>query len=182
MKNQHSLIALAVLVSLGISTLSALAEEKTTPTKEVANYRSTVTSAIDAHMQLIKDIVEGKVPFWNQLADNAVAIVGMSRSLLEIFPDKLSKADLAGAEPASAFKKAAMRFNAEAAWLVQTIPYGNRDAVIAQYKKLSEAYDALKSEIAAQPTTSTEKTTEQEKAKPEKAPEPEKVPEKVAPK
>jgi hypothetical protein len=100
----------------------------------------------------------------------------MSRSLLEIFPDKLSKADLAGAEPVSAFKNAAMRFNAEAAWLIQTIPYGNRDAVIAQYKKLSEAYNTLKSEIAAQPTSSTEKTTEPEKAKPEKAPETEKEP------
>jgi len=90
MKGQHPLTALkifVVVVSLGLTTGSTIAQEK----KVVDNYRSTVMSGIDAHMQSIKAITEGKVPFWHHLPDHAVAIVGTSRSLLEIFPDKMSK-------------------------------------------------------------------------------------------
>ena len=81
-----ALKTLAVLVWFGMLTASTMAQDK-----EIESYRSTVMSGIDAHMQSIKAITEGKVPFWHHLPDHAVAIVGTSRSLLEIFPDKMSK-------------------------------------------------------------------------------------------
>jgi cytochrome c556 len=161
MKGQHPLTALkifVVVVSLGLTTGSTIAQEK----KVVDNYRSSVMSGIDAHMQSIKAITEGKVPLWHHLPDHAVAIVGTSRSLLEIFPDKMSKTngDAAKREIMPSFKDAAMRFNGEAARLVQIIPSGNRDAVTAQSKVLAEAYDKLRQEIAA---PSAEKTSAEKK-------------------
>ena len=152
-----ALKTLAVLVWFGMLTASTMAQDK-----EIESYRSTVMSGIDAHMQSIKAITEGKVPFWHHLPDHAVAIVGTSRSLLEIFPDKMSKTngDAAKREIMPSFKDAAMRFNGEAARLVQIIPSGNHDAVTAQSRVLAEAYGKLKQEIAA---PSAEKTSAEKK-------------------
>jgi len=118
-------------------------------------YRGQVFAALDAHLQAIGDIVEGKVPFWHHIPDHAVAIVGSSRGLLEIHPEKTGatprkngedKNSEDGAKPPAAtpFEVAAVKLNDQAAQMVQLSTGDQRDLVARQYVVLKEAYDALR--------------------------------------
>ena len=123
-------------------------------------YRAQVFAAIDAHLQAIGDIVEGNVPLWHHIPDHAVAIVGSSRGLLEIHPEKTGATprkngedkdgeDKNGAEIAkppapTPFVVAAVKLNEQAARMVQLSMGDQRDLVARQYIVLKESYDALR--------------------------------------
>jgi cytochrome c556 len=118
-------------------------------------YRGQVFAALDAHVQAIGDIVEGKVPLWHHIPDHAVAIVGSSRGLLEIHPEKTAptprkngedKVGEDGAKPPAPtpFAAAAVKLNEQAAQMVQLSMSDQRDLVVRQYVVLKEAYDALR--------------------------------------
>ena len=146
--------------------------------KELESYRSQVMTGMAANMQAIGMIVDGKVKFPEALggmllADLAVAIAGPSRSLLELFPDKM-KAGTSGGEGTimPPFQEVAARFNGEAARLVQIVPSRNQDAIAAQYKTLDQAFQAVTKETGTAPAdttqtgTTTTGTTPSEPAKP----------------
>ena len=91
----------------------------------VKAYRAQVLVSLEAHMKAIGNIVEGEVPFWHHIPDHAVALVGSSRGLLEIFPDKAGGAtkgangkEGAGDEKPTPFAMAAVKFNEQSARMV----------------------------------------------------------------
>ena len=176
---------LAVIISVVMSTIGVLGQDR-----EIEAYRTNVMNGIDAHMQAIRAIVDGKVPFWHHLADHAVAISATSRELLNIFPDKMSKreSDEAKHQIMPPFQEVAMRFNTEATHFLQVVPSGNRDAVAtqyavaaqyAQYKVLAEAYDALKEAYDALKKETTSEKASAAGKEPEKTPAPNKESEKT---
>lgn len=123
--------------------------------KPAAAYRAAVTSSLDSHMKAVEKIVGGDVPYWHHLLDHAVAIVGISRGLLELFPEK-SGATAAGGNAAapkeetrSAFVTAAAQFNADAAKLVQAAMTGQREGIASQFAALNRAYQALQKQLAS---------------------------------
>lgn len=113
-------------------------------------YRGQVFAALDAHLQAIGDIVEGKVPLWHHIPDHAVAIVGSSRGLLEIHPEKTGATprkngeDSAKPPAPTPYVAAAVKLNEQAARMVQLSMGDQRDLVARQYVVLKEAYDALR--------------------------------------
>jgi cytochrome c556 len=132
--------------------------------KELESYRSQIMAGMASNMQAIGMIVTGKVQFPDAmgnmlLADLAVAIAGPSRSLLQLFPDKMKAASGGGEghQIMPPFQEVAARFNGEAARLVQIVPSRNQDAIAAQYKTLDEAFQALTKKTGTA-TTQTETT------------------------
>lgn len=114
-------------------------------------YRKTVMAALDAHMSAIAAVVDGKVKYWHHVPDHAVGIVGTSRALLELFPEKVGKApgkegEAAPKKDMNKFAMAAAQFNGEAAKLVQISMAGDPTRTTAQYKTLSKAYETLQSQ------------------------------------
>jgi hypothetical protein len=122
------------------------------PTDALRAHRGHVLAAMDAHMTALADIVSGKVALSHHAADHAVAIVGTSRGLLELFPEKvtgiaLKNGDLgtaAAAHAATPFQTASIKLNEQAARMVQLAMSSTRDAVARQYDVLKEAYAALR--------------------------------------
>jgi len=144
-----------------VSTERAVAADKS-----VMEYRATVLSGLDAHIKAVGSIVDGKVAFVHHLPDHAVAIVGTSRGLLEIFPERIEKvaSDKANAnkkkDAAVPFEALAVEFNLAAVRLVQVIPTGDKGAIKAHYAVLTKAYEALRKEA-----NSTKAKTDSGKAK-----------------
>ena len=132
---------------------------------KLESYRSQVMAGLSANMHAIGMIVNGTVKFSDAvgdmiLADLAVAIAGPSRSLLQLYPDKMKAS---GGEEARQimppFREVAGRFNGEAARLVQIAPSRNQDAIAAQYKALDEAFQALAKETGTAPAGTAETGT-----------------------
>ena len=113
-------------------------------------YRAHVLAALEAHIQAIGDVVDGKVAYWHHVPDHAVAIVGSSRGLIEVFPDKTGAAQGNsggnGAKPSepTPFVNAAVKFNEQAARMVQLAVNSQRDPITRQYAVLKDAYDLLR--------------------------------------
>jgi cytochrome c556 len=143
--NKRNVLALALTgcVLFGVSTHHATAADTALP-----EYRDNVMASLEGHVKAAGLIVNDKVPFWHHLPDHAVAIVGTSRGLLEVFPDKVKAADAsqkngkdkAGSPP---FPMLAAQFNHEAARLVQLAPTGDKAAIKAQYEVMMKAYEAV---------------------------------------
>ncbi len=149
-------LSLAVALLLALSGTTALADEK-----QDAEYRTTVMSTIDGHVKAIGLIIDGKVSFTHHLVDHAVAVVGTSRGLLEIFPDasetKPDKKDTKAKEEekekeaeSSPFDKVALEFNTAAARLVQVLPSGDQALIKSHYEVLKKAHANLKERTAKQ--------------------------------
>lgn len=120
--------------------------------QQLVDYRKSVLSALDAHMNAVEAVVADKVKFRHHVSDHAIAIVGGSRSLLELFPEKVATASIKqdGAAPlkdTSPFVAAATQFNGEAARFVQALSTGDPDKVEAQFNSLNKAYKSLQAEI-----------------------------------
>jgi hypothetical protein len=163
-RSRSFVTAIAVVIFAVTPLGAALAQVD----KQLESYRSQVLAGMAANMQAIGMIVTGKVQFPDAtgnmlLADLAVAIAGPSRSLLQLFPDKMKAASGGeeGRQIMPPFQEVAARFNGEAAGLVQIVPSRNQDAIAAQYKKLDQAFQALTKETgtASAATTQTETTT-----------------------
>jgi cytochrome c556 len=154
-------LVVASVLLFAVSTERAMAADKS-----VIEYRAAVLSGLDAHIKAVGSIVDGKVPFVHHLPDHAVAIVGTSRGLLEIFPERMEKAasDKASAnkkkDAAVPFEALAVEFNLAAARLVQVIPTGDKGAIKAHYEALTKVHDALLKEAS-----STEAKADSAKAK-----------------
>jgi hypothetical protein len=154
----HQLRMIGVLraLILAIGLLTALGGAMAQPVDPALKaYRAQVLAALDAHLQAIGYIVEGKAPLWHHIPDHAVAIVGSSRGLLEIYPEKTGatprkngedKNGEDGAKPPAPtpFADAAVKLNEQAAQMVQLSMGEERDLVARQYVVLKEAYDALR--------------------------------------
>lgn len=167
-------IAVVMFVMTPLSAAMAQVDMK------LESYRSQVMAGLSANMHAIGMIVYGTVQFPDAmgnmlLADLAVAIAGPSRSLLQLYPDKMKAASGGeeGRQIMPPFQEVAARFNGEAAGLVQIVPSRNADAIAAQYKKLDQAFQALTKETGTGPaaTTQTETTTTAPAAATPKAPE-----------
>jgi cytochrome c556 len=163
-RSRSFVTAIAVIIFAVTPLGAALAQVE----KQLESYRSQVMAGMAANMQAIGMIVTGKIQFPDAtgnmlLADLAVAIAGPSRSLLQLFPDKMKAASGGeeGRQIMPPFQEVAARFNGEAAGLVQIVPSRNQDAIAAQYKKLDQAFQALTKETgtASAATTQTETTT-----------------------
>ncbi len=137
--------SLFMLVLAGVLLFAASTERAVAADKSVMEYRAAVLSGLDAHITAVGSIVDGKVAFVHHLPDHAVAIVGTSRGLLEIFPEKTAsdKASAKKKDAAVPFEALAVDFNLAAARLVQVIPTGDKGAIKAHYVELTKAHDAL---------------------------------------
>lgn len=152
LRNPFRQLAAAMAVALLlIPAGGAMAE----PSDALRAHRVHVLAATDAHMAALGDIATGKVALFHHAVDHAVAIVGSSRGLLELFPEKV--AGLAprngnagmtgdGARP-TAFQSAAVTFNEQAARMVQLAMGGAHDPVARQFEVLREAYAGLRKHI-----------------------------------
>jgi cytochrome c556 len=128
---------------LAASIYPAAAEETS-----LLDYRQNVMTSLEGHVKAAGLIVNEKVPFSHHLADHAVAIVGTSRGLLEVFADKAKKAEAGEKKDKNdadspPFPVLAAQFNLEAARLVQITPTGDKGAIQAQYATMTKVYDAL---------------------------------------
>lgn len=140
------------LVLLALTFVIPMGQVMAQPTDALRAHRSHVLAAMEAHMTALGDIVDGKVALTHHATDHAVAIVGTSRGLLELFPEKTAGlpqkngevASAAAPPPATPFQTAAIKFNEQAARLVQMTMSSTRDAVGRQYVVLKDAYTALR--------------------------------------
>ncbi len=148
--NRPHWLAMVVLITMmSITTGNAMAQDSALKT-----YQDRVLAALDAHINAIGDIVDGRVPFQHHIADHAVAVVGSSRGLLETFPEKAGRKSKAnGGDESSTDKKptsfavAAVKLNEHAALLVQLVTRSGPDPIKRQYGVLKEAYENLLSEV-----------------------------------
>lgn len=114
----------------------------------LSEYRETVMASIEGHVKAAGLIVDEKVAFAHHLADHAVAIVGTSRGLLEVFPEKAKAGEAErgngkGTSDDPSFPMLASQFNLEAARLVQLAPTGDKAAIKTQYEAMTKIYEAL---------------------------------------
>ncbi|MDJ0949066.1 MAG: cytochrome c [Alphaproteobacteria bacterium] len=115
------------------------------PAANVIKYRQTVMKSLGAHMAAIGQIVKGEVGYTHHIMDHAVAISGMSRGLLEIFPPGTGPA--AGETRAlpdiwekwGEFQGAALKLNQEAARLVSATGSIDSRLVQNQFAQLGKA-------------------------------------------
>ncbi len=138
-------VVLASLVLLVVPGMSAQAKNEA-----MASYRASIMQSLNGHVAAIGAIVDEKVAFRHHLLDHAVAIVGTSRGLLEIFPEKVkkktaekSKANGKKSKSSPSFEALATEFNLAAAHLVQVIPSGNKAAIKQHFAKLKTVYGKL---------------------------------------
>ncbi len=120
--------------------------------QQLVEYRKSVLNALDAHMNAVEAVVADKVKFRHHVSDHAIAIVGGSRSLLELFPEKVTTAaikkdDAVPMKDTSPFVAAATQFNGEAARFVQALSTGDPEKVEAQFGSLNKAYKSLQAQI-----------------------------------
>lgn len=112
---------------------------------KLIEYRKNVMKSLGAHTAAIAAVVKGEVDFWQQIVVHAVAIDGVNRTILELFPSGTGpEAGDTRAEPAiwqqpGQFADAARRVSAEAAALVDAARRGDRQAITTQFASLGRA-------------------------------------------
>ncbi len=111
----------------------------------IVEYRQMIMQSLDKQMEAIRSIVEGKGEYWHQVGDHAVAISGMSRGMLEMYPHwtgpkKVETRALPAIwEKWQEFQPAAVGFNQEAAQLVLAVGSIDRRAIDGQFDRLEKA-------------------------------------------
>lgn len=132
----------------GLATAPAAAAAAEDEVANVIKYRQLVMKSLEAHMDATAAVVSGDVNYWHHVGEHAVAISGLSRGMLELFPHWTgpNKGDTR-ALPAvwkrwPDFEAAAVRFNAEAARLVVSIGSIDRRAIGAQLAQVEKACTA----------------------------------------
>lgn len=140
------LVSLAgIVLALAVQFFDINAALAESSPAQIASYRQAVMKSMSQHMKAIDMILKGEVGFLHHVGDHAVAITGMSRGLIEVFP---KGSDAAAAEtralPAiwakpKEFQDRALAMNQAAARLVNAAMSGDRDAMANQAKALGQA-------------------------------------------
>lgn len=138
--------ALCVVLCLAPTTAGGV--EPQYDAVDIVKYRQFVMKALEAHMEAVRSVVVGKADYWNQVGDHAVAISGMSRAMLQLFPHwtgphKVQTDALTTVwDRWPDFQTAALRFNTEAAGLVNAVSSIDRRTIVGQFKNVEHACTA----------------------------------------
>ena len=141
--SRKALQALCVVLCLAPTTAGGV--EPQYDAVDIVKYRQFVMKALDAHMEAVRSVVVGKADYWHQVGDHAVAISGMSRAMLQLFPHWTGPGKVKTEAMKTFwarwpdFQTAALRFNAEAAGLVTAVSSIDRRAIVGQFKKVEHA-------------------------------------------
>ena len=135
-------ICAVLLIAAGLPAKAAFIEAEAV---NIIAYRQVVMRSLDSHVRAIAAITTDKVAFWYQVGDHAVAISGMSRALLELFPHwtrppRGNTRALPGIwQDWPAFEAAALAFNKEAVQLVASVHSIDRQAIRAQFARVEKS-------------------------------------------
>ena len=109
---------------------------------KLIEYRKNVMKSLGAHTVAIAAVVKGEVGLWHQVIVHAVAIDGVNRTIVELFPpgtgpetgDTRAKPEIW--QERDRFAEAARRMSAQAAALVGAALRGDRQAIAAEFASL----------------------------------------------
>ena len=112
---------------------------------KLIEYRKNVMKSLGAHTAAIAAVVKGEVGLWHQVMVHAVAIDGVNRTIVELFPPGTgSEAGDTRAKPEiwlqqQRFAEAARQVSAQAAALVAAAQRGDRQATATEFANLGRA-------------------------------------------
>lgn len=138
----------AVLLLGSLSTFSA-----ENNARDLAKYREEVMEANSAHAAAANAILQGKVPFKDQLADHARALESLNKDIAALFPPgsevKDSRALPAVWSKRAEFEKAAKDAREKSAAFARAVT-ANDPQVAARFKELSESCKACHKDFRKQ--------------------------------
>ena len=134
--NIKKLTASIILASVLVPAYAAESED-------IIKYRISVMKASGSHMSAAARIVRGKVDFQEQLKLHANSIHGISSTIGTLFPEDSDFGDTRAKEEvwskAKEFEEAAKTNQQAAADFSKTVAAGDKDALAASFKKLSDS-------------------------------------------
>lgn len=136
-KKRLQILSLACLVAAPLM-LRAEADPE-----NIIKYRQNVMKANGAHMAAIAAIVQGKVPYREQLLDHALAVVEINRDVHKLFPEGSDFGDTAALDAVwknkAEFNKQAQLTEKRSEALLKAVKAGNKEAQAKAFKALSDS-------------------------------------------
>ena len=112
---------------------------------KLIEYRKNVMKSLGAHTAAIAAVVKGEVGLWHQVMVHAVAIDGVNRTIVELFPPGTgpeagdTRAKLEIWQQQQRFAEVARQVSGQAAALVAAAQRGDPQAITTEFAKLGRA-------------------------------------------